>query len=128
MADATSWIINMDRIIINGLSARCVIGVSEEERREKQDVEVNVAVETDIREAAKSDRFADALDYRALKKKIVNLVENSRYTLLESLAEAVAEACLEDKKASGVQVRVEKPSALRFARSVGIEIYRKSKT
>lgn len=115
----------MDRIMINDLLARCVIGVREEERREKQDVVVNLTIDTDTRKAAFSDRFSDALDYRALKKRVLGLVENSNYHLLEALAEAIAACCLEEPKVEGILVRVEKPSALRFARTVGVEILRK---
>lgn len=117
----------MDHIIISDLLARCIIGVWEEERKEKQDVVTNLIIDTDIRKAAKSDRFEDALDYRDLKKKVLQLVEHSHFYLLEALAEAIATCCLQDKKVLGVQVRVEKPAALRFARSVGVEIMRKRK-
>ena len=113
-----------DRIIISGLSARCVIGVWEEERREKQDVVIDLTVETDLRKAARTDNFRDALDYRALKKNVLRLVESSTYRLLEALAEAIAVVCLQEPKVEAVTVKVEKPSALRFAKSVGVEVAR----
>jgi FolB domain-containing protein len=113
-----------DRILIEDLAARCVIGLDDEERREKQDVRVSLALWTDLAPAARSDRVEDALDYRALKKKVLRLVEDSRFYLIEALAEAVAEACLAEPKVARVEVRVEKPSALRFARTVAVEITR----
>jgi FolB domain-containing protein len=115
----------MDRILISDLSARCIIGINEEERREKQDVVINLVVFADLGKAAKSDRFEDSVDYRALKKKILNMVESSKYYLLEALAESIAKICLEQPGVMQIQVRVDKPSALRFARSVGVEIERK---
>ncbi len=127
MGAVTSWSMVMDRIWISDLGVRCILGVNEEERREKQDVLINLAVYTDLHKAGLSDRFEDALDYRALKKKIVRMVEDSRYFLVEALAEAVARICLEHPAVIEVQVRVDKPSALRFARSVGVEIVRKQK-
>jgi len=114
----------MDRILINDLLVRCIIGVSAEERREKQDVMINLAVFADLSRAGKSDNFDDAVDYRALKKRILGMAENSQFYLVEALAEAVAAICLEHPSVARVQVRVEKPSALRFARSVGVEITR----
>ena len=114
----------MDRILITDLGLRCVIGVNEEERREKQDVVINLAISADLRSAARSDRFEDTVDYRALKKQIVSLVEESQFHLVEALAEAIAGICLENRAVQQVQVRVEKPTALRFARSVGVEITR----
>ncbi len=117
----------MDRILIRDLSARCIIGVNAEERREKQDVLINLSIYADLRQAGKTDRFEDAVDYRALKKRIFALVENSQYYLVEALAEAIAEICLSDPAVLQARVTVEKPSALRFARSVGVEITRPRK-
>jgi FolB domain-containing protein len=98
--------------------------VDEEERREKQDVLVSLVLEADLSRAGRSDRFEDAVDYRELKKRVLRLVEDSRFALVEALAEAVARTCLADPKVERVHVRVEKPSALRFARTVGVEITR----
>jgi D-erythro-7,8-dihydroneopterin triphosphate epimerase len=119
-----SWSTTVDRIIISDLQARCIIGVNDEERREKQDVILNISLFADLRQAGRSDTFADAVDYRAIKKQIVALVEASCYRLVEALAEAVANMCLQHPAIQRVQVRVDKPTALRFARSVGVEITR----
>ncbi len=117
----------MDRILISDLLVRCIIGVNEDERREKQDVVINLSISADLAKAGKSDRFEDTVDYRDLKKRILALAENSRFSLVEALAEAVASLCLEHPAVTQVQVRVEKPLALRFARSVGVEITRDRK-
>jgi FolB domain-containing protein len=114
----------MDKILIKDLLARCIVGINDEERREKQDVVINITLTADLKEACLSDRFEDTVDYRAIKKKVLTIVESSRYYLIEALAEQIAQACLEFKGITGAQVLVEKPSALRFARSVGVEIYR----
>lgn len=114
----------IDHIFIVDLRARCIIGINADERREKQDVVINLDIGTDIRKAARTDSFHDALDYRALKKKILHFTEKSNYNLVEALAEAIAKLCLKEPKAVLVKVKVEKTSALRFARSVGIEITR----
>ena len=124
MGAGTSWNIVMDRILISNLRGRCIIGVHEEERRKKQDVVINLTIFTDLRKAGKSDRFEDAVDCRAIRERIVAMVEGSHYYLVEALAGAVAQICLEHPAIAGVQVRVEKPSALRFTRSVGVEIVR----
>jgi FolB domain-containing protein len=117
----------MDSIIINDLSTRCIIGINEEERREKQDVVINLTIRADIGRACKSDKFEDTVDYRAIKKRILAAVEDSHYYLIEALAQTIADICLEHPLAFEVRVKVEKPAALRFARSVGIEIERKKR-
>ncbi len=118
----------MDRILINDLAARCIIGVDKEERRDKQDVLINLVLYADLAKACKTDRFEDTVDYREIKKRIVVMVENSRYYVVEALAEAVSEICLSNPKVIEVKVKVEKPSALRFVRTVGVEIIRSRKS
>ena len=114
----------MDRIVIRDLQARCIIGIRDEERREKQDVTINVGLYSDLRTAGRTDRMEDTIDYSAIKKQILAMVENSKFFLIEALAQAVADICLRHSKVSRVRVQVEKPSALRFARSVGVRIVR----
>ncbi len=115
----------MDYIHIRDLLVRCILGVQENERREKQDVVINVSLGVDARPAGLSDRFEDAVDYRSIKKRILSLAERSQFFLVEALAERIAETCLENPQVQEVRVTVEKPSALRFARSVGVEIHRR---
>src|SRR5262249_51032018 len=126
-ADATSRSTSgsMDRIFIRDLLVRCIIGVGPEERREKQDVLITVALSADLSTAGKSDRIEDGVNYRPLKKRILAVAEASEYHLIEALAERVAAECLENRDVHEVQVSVEKPSALRFARTVGVEIVRR---
>jgi dihydroneopterin aldolase/D-erythro-7,8-dihydroneopterin triphosphate epimerase len=115
----------MDQILIRELSARCLIGVSSEERRERQEVVVSLALVLDLAPAGHSDRIGDAVDYRTIKKRVLTLIESSQFQLLEALAEAVAAACLEQPAVHEVRVTLDKPGSLRFARSVAVEIVRK---
>jgi FolB domain-containing protein len=114
----------MDRILISDLLVRCIIGVRDEERRDKQDVLINLALSVDLRKAGTSDRLEDSVDYRAVKKQILSMAESSQFLLVESLAQSVADICLGHPSVQEVTVRIEKPGALRFARSVGVEIVR----
>lgn len=114
----------LDRICIYDLLVRCILGINGDERREKQDVLINLAVYVDLRKAGKSDRIEDTVNYRALKKRVLAMAEDSHYLLEEALADAVAELCLAEPLVQRVEVRVEKPNALRFARSVAVEITR----
>lgn len=115
----------MDRIVIRDLAARCTLGISDEERRAKQDVVLNIVLHADLRRAAESDAFADTVDYRAVKKRVLAHVEGSSFHLLEALAEAVARVCLAFPGVSQVDVSIDKPGALRFARSVAVELSRR---
>lgn len=115
----------MDKIHIRDLLLRCIIGIEPDEREKKQDVVISVTLHADLSEAGRSDSFARTVDYRSVKKRIVELVERSEFFLLESLAEAVAGVCLEPERVEQVDVMIEKPGALRFARTVGVEISRR---
>jgi FolB domain-containing protein len=114
----------MDRILIKDLMLRCILGLSNEERREKQDVLINLVLWTDLTRAAVTDNIEDTVDYAALKKRIITLVEGSQFHLAETLADRIASLCLEPPAVQQVQVTLEKPTALRFAHSVGVEITR----
>jgi FolB domain-containing protein len=118
----------MDRIVIRELLVRSVLGVDEEERREMQDVLITVTLHADLRRAGESDRLADAIDYRAIKKQVMAAAEGSRYKLIEALAERVATLCLSHPGVQRVDVLIEKPGSLRFARSAAVEITREPPT
>ena len=113
-----------DRIHIRDLHLRTVIGINEDERRARQDVLINITMFGDATEAARSDSIHDAINYRTITKRIISMVEDSRFYLVEKLAARIAEIGLEDVRVKRIVVRVEKPGALRFARSVGVELDR----
>jgi D-erythro-7,8-dihydroneopterin triphosphate epimerase len=113
-----------DKIRIKDLHLRTIIGINEEERRNRQDVLINVELLADTRPAGASDDIEDAVNYRTITKRIIALVEGSQFFLVEKMAAEIASICLADPRVEAATVRVEKPGALRFARSVGVEIYR----
>jgi dihydroneopterin aldolase/D-erythro-7,8-dihydroneopterin triphosphate epimerase len=113
-----------DTIFIDDLLVRCIIGIHDWERKARQDVLINIELDVSTAAAGASDDFADAVDYRALAKRVIEMAEASGYQLVEALAEEVARLSLVDDRVESVRVRVEKPGAVRFARSVGVTIER----
>jgi dihydroneopterin aldolase/D-erythro-7,8-dihydroneopterin triphosphate epimerase len=113
-----------DQILIKDLLLRTVIGINEEERRDRQDVLVNLVLSVDTRLAGVSDDVAQTVNYRSVTKRVIQLVETSQFYLVEKLAAEIAAICLDDPRVERVRVTVEKPGALRFARSVGLTIER----
>ena len=113
-----------DTIEIQDLLVRTIIGVSEEERRDKQDVLISVALHTDTALPGKTDDLADAVNYRTITKQILALADGSHFRLIERFAEEIASLCLAEERVAGVRVTVAKPGALRFARSVCVTIER----
>ena len=116
----------MDKIYIHDLMLRCIIGIYPQERSETQDVVVNVAMECDLARAGQTDRIEDTVDYKSIKKEIIRLVEGSSFNLIEKLAAEVAQVCLAAAGVRRVTVTVDKPGALRFTRSVAVEITREA--
>ncbi|MEN7973079.1 MAG: dihydroneopterin aldolase, partial [Verrucomicrobiota bacterium] len=114
----------MDRIFIRDLALRGIIGVYPEERREKQDIIINIEMHCDLRKAGRSDDLNDSVDYKAVKLAILKLVDESKFQLIESLAENIADIALADDKVQQVVVTIDKPNALRFAKSSAVEITR----
>jgi FolB domain-containing protein len=104
-----------DRIVIRDLLVRGLIGVNEDERVSPQDILINLTLDVDVRAAGQSDDIQDAVNYRTIAKQVIEYTEQSAHCLVERLATEIARVCLE---------HVEKPGALRFARSVGVEIDR----
>jgi FolB domain-containing protein len=114
----------MDKIIIKDLLVQGIIGVNEWERKNPQDILINLEVFGDFRKAGKTDDIADCLDYFVLKGKIVNLASTSERFTIEALAADIAKLCLAESGVGKVLVRVEKPQALSSAKSAGVEIIR----
>ncbi|MBM4153082.1 MAG: dihydroneopterin aldolase [Kiritimatiellaceae bacterium] len=114
----------MDRIHIRDFTLRCIIGIYPEERIHKQDVIINITLDTDLRAAGQSDDLADTVDYKSLKLELLSFVENSQFQLIEALADGIAAICLKSPKVQSVTVSLDKPGALRFCRSVAVEITR----
>jgi dihydroneopterin aldolase/D-erythro-7,8-dihydroneopterin triphosphate epimerase len=115
---------NADKIHIRDLMCRCIVGIYPEERREKQDVVINISMWAEYQAACKSDDIEDTVDYKSIKKRVIAMVEDSSFNLLERLAQEIADICLENRRVKRVSVMVDKPGALRFARSVAVEIVR----
>ncbi len=114
----------MDKIIIRDLKVPTIIGTFEWERKEKQEIILNIELYCDLRKAGKSDRIDDTVDYKTMKKRIIDLIMKAEYFLIEKTAESVAELCLSTTGVEKVKVTVDKPGALRYARSVAVEIER----
>lgn len=113
-----------DQIQIHDLLLRCIVGINPEERVKKQDVIVNLTLFADMRQAGHSDDIEDAVNYKTLTKRVIDHVEQSEYFLVEKLAHSIAEIAVKEFGVERAIVSLEKPGALRFARSVGVVIDR----
>jgi len=113
-----------DQIFVRDLLFRCIVGVNEDERQEKQDVIAQITLDVDLRKAGRTDALEDTVDYRGLKKEVLAMAEESEFLLVEVLAQSIADICLKRPLVTRATVVIEKPGALRFARTVGVRIVR----
>jgi len=109
-------------IRIEDLHLRTFIGIFDWEKKEKQDVRIHVTIQYDATKAINSDNIDYAIDYKTITKKIINKVESSRFALLEKLADTVLKIVMQNAHIRQAHVRVDKPQALRFARTVSVEL------
>jgi len=114
----------MDKVLIKNLMARGIIGVNDWERKRAQNILINLTLFTDTRRAGETDNINDCVDYSKMSKKILAHAETAQRLTVEALANDLAKLCLEENGVAKVIVRVEKPGAVRFAESVGVEVER----
>ncbi len=113
-----------DIVEINDLLVRGIIGVNDWERKERQDILINIRMTGDLRAAAAGDDLEKSINYRTVAKAVIAHVETAERLTVEALATDIAKICCEMPGCLRARVRVEKPGAVRFARSVGVEIER----
>jgi dihydroneopterin aldolase len=115
---------NGDRIFLRGLTAECIIGFIDWERRVKQTVVVDLELPVECRRAAASDDVADTVDYKSVAKRVLAYIEASEFKLVETLAHRLALLLLEEFALEWVRISLNKPGAIRNSRDVGVVIER----
>ena len=114
----------MDKVFIRGLEVEGIIGIFQWEREVRQIISVDIEMDFDNKKAAKSDSIEDALNYKLVGKRITSYIKNSKFQLVETLAENISKIILKEFPVTTVKVTLSKPGALRGSDSVGISITR----
>ena len=114
----------MDRIFLTGLTTEAIIGIFDWEREVRQTIAVDLEMSADIRRAAATDHIDDTLNYKKVAKRVLAFVEDSRFQLIETLAERIAGLILAEFRVDWVRVTLHKPGAIRHSRDVGVIIER----
>ena len=114
----------MDKIFIHALKTETIVGIFDWERQVKQTVLIDIEFSADIRKAALSDSIDDTLNYKRVAKRVLAFVEESKFHLVETLAEHIAMLILEDFGIAWVRISLSKPGAIRSSRDVGVSLER----
>jgi dihydroneopterin aldolase len=117
----------MDIVYIRDLKIETVIGIFDWERRIRQTVSLDLEMASDIRKAAATDDIKDALDYKAVSKRLIAFVSESEFLLVETMAEKIAAIVLGEFNVPWLRLRLSKPGAVRGAQDVGVIIERGEK-
>lgn len=113
-----------DYILLTGLKVSCIIGIFDWERKQKQDVLIDLKIPCDAQKAAHRDDIVDAVDYKKIAKTTIAFVEKSSYQLVETMAEELADTLLRTFNLAEIELSVSKPTAIRGSQNVGIHIHR----
>lgn len=114
----------MDIVFIRDLKVDTVVGIYDWEKRMRQHVVLDIEMGADIARAAETDAIEDTLDYKAVAKRVHQFVQESRFGLVETLAEKVAGLIMGEFKVPWVKVTLNKPGAVSGSKSVGVVIER----
>jgi len=113
-----------DKILIEGLEVRTVIGIFDWEREIRQTVRLDMEIAWNVSKAAASDAIEDTLDYKAVAKRLIAFVEGSSFGLIEALAESCATIVIEEFGAPWLRLKLSKPGAVRGSENVAVVIER----
>lgn len=116
----------MDRVLIEGMTVKTVIGIYDWEREIKQTVRLDVEMAWDISAAGKSDDIKDTLDYKSVAKRLESFIEASNFGLIEALAEHCASIVLYEFSVPWLRLKVSKPGAVSGSENVAVLIERGS--
>jgi dihydroneopterin aldolase len=120
-------VIAVDRIFVTDLRVDAIVGIWDWERAMTQSVSIDLEMAWDIRPAAESDDIGAALDYRTVSKRVAAFVQESRFKLIETMAEHIADLIRKEFGVTWLSVSIRKPSAVRGSRDVGVRIERGTK-
>ncbi|MFT5500323.1 MAG: dihydroneopterin aldolase [Woeseiaceae bacterium] len=115
-----------DTIFLQELKVDTIVGIWDWERKIRQTVSIDLEMGADIRRAAENDDIESTLNYKLVAKRVQQFVADSEFQLVETMAEKIAEVVLQEFEVPWIQVRVNKPGAIRNAKNVGVLIRRES--
>jgi 2-amino-4-hydroxy-6-hydroxymethyldihydropteridine diphosphokinase len=113
-----------DHLILTGLKVSCIIGIFEWERKQKQDVIIDLKFPCDSRRASRHDFVNETVDYKKIAKFTISFVEKSNFKLIETLAERLATLLIKNFNLPEIDLTISKPGAIRGSQNVGVQIQR----
>ncbi len=104
-----------------------IIGIHEHEKIKKQKIKFNIALDVNQSTTPNEKDIKSIVDYEKIANKLENLAKNKKYNFLESLVEDSFKEIFDDKRINSVTIKIEKPEAIKNAKSVGVEVFKTRK-
>ena len=104
-----------------------IIGVHEHEKIKKQKIKFNIVLDVNQSSVPDEKDIKSIVDYEKITNKLENLTKSKKYNFLESLAEDSFKEIFEDERINSVSIKIEKPEAIKKAKSVGVEVFKSRK-
>ena len=104
-----------------------IIGFHKHEKIKKQKIKFNIVLDVNQSSVPDEKNIKSIVDYEKITNKLENLTKSKKYNFLESLAEDSFKEIFEDKRINSVTIKIEKPEAIKNAKSVGIEVFKTRK-
>tara|TARA_B100001123_G_scaffold378185_1_gene446112 strand:+ start:312 stop:743 length:432 start_codon:yes stop_codon:yes gene_type:complete len=104
-----------------------IIGFYEHEKIKKQKIKFNIILNIYQNYIPDDENIKSIVDYEKIANKLENLIKSKKYNFLESLAEDSFVKIFEDKRIDSVLIKIEKPEAIKSAKSVGVEVFKTRK-
>ena len=101
-----------------------IIGIHEHEKIKKQKIKFNIVLDINQNSIPDEKDIKSIVDYEKITNKLKNLTKSKKYNFLESLAEDSFKEIFEDKRIKSVTIKIEKPDAIKNAKSVGVEVFK----
>ena len=104
-----------------------IIGIHEHEKIKKQKIKFNIVLDINQNSIPDEKNIKSIVDYEKITNRLENLTKSKKYNFLESLAEDSFKEIFEDKRINSVTIKIEKPEAIKNAKSVGVEVFKTRK-
>ena len=104
-----------------------IIGIHEHEKIKKQKIKFNIVLNVNKSSIPDEKNIKSIVDYEKITNKLENLTKTKKYNFLESLAEDSFKEIFEDERINSVTIKIEKPEAIKKAKSVGVEVFKTRK-
>jgi len=118
----------MDIIFLRDFKVKALIGIYPWERKVRQTIQLDLEIALPTSRACQSDSIEDALDYSMIIRRINEILTDKHFSLLEALAEYIAQTILQEFQSPWIRVSVAKLGIIRGVKKLGVCIERTSKT